>query len=306
MSAILQETALAGELQQILAEDRVRSVYQPIVDLDSAEVVGYEALARGPAGSSLERPDRLFATAHACGLVAEQENPSPAIAAIVHAVNAQSERSGAVLLAEGIETPEQLEVARALGARYGQGWLFGRPGELPTDTTPLAAPLAPRHHAVPAPESPFEAVAARLRPRRGTKQLLLAISKHLEAQVVAQGEAAVVLASFQEARHFTPRSAARYERLAGSAALAGALGVGLPAEPARGVRGAALAAADALAGEWDVVVIAPHFAAAFVARDLGDTPDEDMARRFDFCLTYDRDLAIEAARGLLARVAPAS
>jgi len=53
-------------------------------------------------------------------------------------------------------------------------------------------------------------------------------------------------------------------------------------------------------------VIAPHFAAAFVARDLGDTPDEDMARRFDFCLTYDRDLAIEAARGLLARVAPAS
>jgi EAL domain-containing protein (putative c-di-GMP-specific phosphodiesterase class I) len=262
MSAILQETALAGELRQMLAEGLVRSVYQPIVDLDNAEVVGYEALARGPVGSPLERPDRLFATAHACGLVHElewacrsaalrgaldaglrktlfvnvepslldaavpahvtallerasleldvvlelteraltdrpaemlarvealrgpglsialddvgadrrslalmpfidpevikldlrlvQDNPSPAIAAIVHAVNAQAERSGAVLLAEGIETTEQLEVARALGARYGQGWLFGHPGELPAGTAPLPAPLAP----VAAPRPP--------------------------------------------------------------------------------------------------------------------------------------------------------
>ena len=29
-----------------------------------------------------------------------------------------------------------------------------------------------------------------------------------------------------------------------------------------------------------------------------------MARRFDYCLTSNRDLAVEAARGLLARVAP--
>jgi EAL domain-containing protein (putative c-di-GMP-specific phosphodiesterase class I) len=43
MSAILQETALAGELRQMLAEGLVRAVYQPIVDLDNAEVVGYEA-----------------------------------------------------------------------------------------------------------------------------------------------------------------------------------------------------------------------------------------------------------------------
>jgi hypothetical protein len=44
----------------------------------------------------------------------------------------------------------------------------------------------------------------------------------------------------------------------------------------------------------------PHF----VARDLNECHDDDMARRFDFCLTYDRDLAVEAARGLLARMAP--
>ena len=413
----MQEATLASELRRILDQDLVRSVYQPIVDLDSEEVVGYEALARGPEGSPLERPDLLFATARATGDVealdwacraaaltgaldaglrrtlfvnvepslldtpipahltplveraaseldvvlelteraltdrpAEmlarvevlrqrglrvalddvgadrrslalmpfvgpevikldlrlvQENPSPAIAAIVHAVNAESERSGAVLLAEGIETEEQREVARALGARFGQGWLFGRPAPLPaTCAAPAAAPFAPRLAPRAAAASPYETVSARLKPRRGSKELLLAISKHLEAQVAAQGEAAVVLATFQQARHFTPRSAARYERLATHAALVGALGVGLGSEPAPGVRGAALDADDPLKGEWNVVVIAPHFAAAFVACDLGDSAHDDMARRFDFCLTYDRELAVAAARGLLARIAP--
>jgi EAL domain-containing protein (putative c-di-GMP-specific phosphodiesterase class I) len=416
MTALLPQATLAAELRQILEQGLVRSVYQPIVDLDTKEVVAYEALARGPQGSRLERPDRLFATAHEIGAVEElewacraaalsgaleaglrqtlfvnvepslldavipphvaslleragreldvvlelteraltdrpaemlarvdvlrglglaialddvgadrrslalmpfvrpdvikldlrlvQENPTPAIAAIVHAVNAESERSGAVLLAEGIETESQREVARALGARYGQGWLFGRPGPLPQTPAAASSLLVPRQAAPPAPLSPYDAIAARIRPRRGTKQLLLAISKHLEAQVAAQGEAAVVFATFQETRHFTPRSAARYERLASHAALVGALGVGLACEPAPGVRGASLDADDPLKGEWNVVVIAPHFAAAFVARDLDDCHDNDMARRFDFCLTYDRDLAVEAARGLLARIAP--
>ncbi len=417
MTAILfKEATLAAELREILDGGLIRSLYQPIVDLDTREVVAYEALARGPVGSALERPDLLFEAARACGLLAElewacrtaalqgaldarlrktlfvnvepslldvdmpealtalfehaateldvvvelteraltdkpaemlarvetmrsrglimalddvgadhrslalmpfiapevikldlrlvQDNPSPAIAAIVHAVNAQSERSGAVLLAEGIETEEQLAVAQALGARFGQGWLFGRPGELPLDTVALRAPIAPRLVTPPAPVSPYDAVASRVRPRRGSKALLLAISRHLEAQVAAQGESAVVFAAFQHARHFTPKSAARYEALAASAALVGALGVGLSAEPVPGVRGADLDADDALAGEWNVTVIAPHFAAAFVARDLGDTDGPDMERRFDFCLTYDRDLAIEAARGLLARIAP--
>ena len=53
-----------------------------------------------------------------------------------------------------------------------------------------------------------------------------------------------------------------------------------------------------------MVVVAPHFAAAVVARDLGDPPGDDMDRRFDFCLTYDRELAIEAATTLLGRIAP--
>jgi EAL domain-containing protein (putative c-di-GMP-specific phosphodiesterase class I) len=53
----------ASELGAILDERAIRSVYQPIVAIDSGETIGYEALARGPIGSSLERPDMLFAAA---------------------------------------------------------------------------------------------------------------------------------------------------------------------------------------------------------------------------------------------------
>ncbi len=44
-------------------------------------------------------------------------------------------------------------------------------------------------------------------------------------------------------------------------------------------------------------------AAAFVGRDLGDT-GPDMGRRFNFCVTYDRALAVRAAAAPMGRIAP--
>jgi DICT domain-containing protein len=79
--------------------------------------------------------------------------------------------------------------------------------------------------------------------------------------------------------------------------------VGLEAEPAPGVRGATLPEGDALANEWSVVVLAPHFAGALVAVDLGDAGADD-ERRFDFAVTYDRDLVMTAASSLMSRVHP--
>ncbi len=45
-------------------------------------------------------------------------------------MQAQAERTGALILAEGIETEEHHRFAVELGATLGQGWLFGRPGVL--------------------------------------------------------------------------------------------------------------------------------------------------------------------------------
>jgi EAL domain-containing protein (putative c-di-GMP-specific phosphodiesterase class I) len=414
----LPETGSGAELMAALATG-IRSIYQPIVRLADRHVIAYEALARGPAGSPLEMPERLFATARQEGLettldwecwraalrggleggvgperalfvnvepssaaswvpeigdplleealgrfplvvelteralpnhttdlipLAEdlrrrgarialddvgtdprslalmpflrpdvikldlnlmQDSPSREIAEVVHAVNAEAERTGALILAEGIETEDHLRKALALGASYGQGWLFGRPGELSVDrhllggAFPLAREVTP---GPPAPRTPFEIVAAERPLRRADKRLLLELSRSIERQIVNQGSAAVVIASFQEASYFTPETVHRYGKLAEDAALVAALGVGMSAEPAPGVRGIHLAADEALHGEWNVTVLGPHFGAAFVARDLGDTgPDRE--RRFDFALTHDRELVTEVARSMMRRLA---
>lgn len=388
------------------------------MELESGEVVAYEALARGPAGSAVERPDRLFDIAAQQGRLAEldwacraaavrgaldaglarphklfvnvepralgaacpaahevlwrrageeldvvleiteralttrladllhlvaevrrrgwgialddvgadvrslalmpllrpdvikldlrliQQQPSAEVAEIVNAVCAQRERTGALVVAEGVETEHHLTIAKAMGATLGQGWLFAHPAPL---SVPAPAPARPVEllpaGGPPAASTPYEVVRGRREVRRADKRLLLAVSIHLEQQAASLGEAAVIVSAFQSAERFTPATHRRYTLLGADTAFVAALGVGMAAEPAPGVRGAALDPADPLGGEWSVVVLGPHFAAALVAVDLGDTGPE-MERRFDFALTYDRDLVIEAVNSLMRRVQP--
>lgn len=407
---------MAADIDEVIARGQVRSVFQPIVDLDSGAVVAYEALARGPEGP-LERPDVLFAAARDAGRLREldelcrrtalrtaitagvlapltlfvnvepevldtapleellaisaaaprdlqvvleiteraiaarpaellatvqrlraagwrialddvgaddlslafmpllrpdiikldlrlvQQRPGPELAEIMNAVNAEAERSGTVVLAEGIEHPEHLSTALALGARLGQGWLFGRPSDrlapgLPT--APLQLRTAPpvREHA-----SPFACLPEGTPLRRSKKALLIEVSKHLEREAMRLGSTCTVVSTFQEARHFTPLTAHRYRELVERVGFVAAIGEGLPVEPVAGVRGADLAADDAVRGEWDVTVLAPHFAAALLARDLGDTGPE-RERMFEFALTYDREVVADAAQSLMSRILP--
>jgi EAL domain-containing protein (putative c-di-GMP-specific phosphodiesterase class I) len=399
-------------LSRILERDEVHSVFQPIVDLDSECVVGYEALARGPVGA-LERPDDLFAAARHQGRLADldelcrrvavrgamatgihapltlfvnvepgtvdvsslaelqeiaeatsgpqlvlelterslaarpaqlletvrrlraagwrialddvgaddlsltlmpvlhpeivkldlslvQRRPSPEIAEIMNAVNAYSERTGAVILAEGIEDQRQLAVARALGARLGQGWLLGRPG-VRQDLRRAIGALRLRPAARATGGSPFACVPRSAVPRTSTKALLIEVSHHLERQAARQGSTCLVLSSFQEAANFTPGTRRRYRELAGEVGFVAAIGAGLGVEPVAGVRGADLEPDDPVRQEWDVVVIGPHFAAALLARDLNDQ-GRDRERTFEFVLTYDRKSVEAAAASLMSRV----
>jgi DICT domain-containing protein len=137
-----------------------------------------------------------------------------------------------------------------------------------------------------------------------TKAQLMPMSRHLEALAGDGPEPPVLLACFQEARHLTPATARRFARIARTSPLVAALGVGLGDEPVPGVRGACLGDGDLLRGEWNVIVVGPHRAAALVARDLGDVCAQN-DRRFEFALTHDRALVIEAARALLHWLAPA-
>ena len=55
-------------LQRLIIERDVRTVFQPIVDLSSLEVIGYEALSRGPENTEFTSPTLLFLLASECGL----------------------------------------------------------------------------------------------------------------------------------------------------------------------------------------------------------------------------------------------
>jgi len=415
-------SAPLGSIAELLLGGGLRAVYQPIVELRhagvvgyEADVVGYEALARGPAGSALEMPTELFEAARTENLLAELDRacrevalrgalaagagsepllfinvepgglddggvlgrmaegqlahlsvvvelteraltdrprevlgavrwlrergcrialddvgldprslalmpflapdvikldaslvkdqmPAMEVARVVNAVGAEAERSGAVILAEGIETLGHARRAEAMGATLGQGWLFGRPGPL------AGGPLLDRSLELPrctpsyeAHETPFKLIANERRVRRGDKRLLTSLSHQLEQEALGLRDEAVVLASFQDARYFTSETRARYEQLATSAALVGALGVGLGGQPGRGVRGADLAPEDPLCREWNVIVVAPHFAVAFAARDLDDHGPEGQ-RRFDYFVTYERALVTASAMSLLRRL----
>ena len=410
------------ELARLLAYGDLRSVYQPIVELDTGATVGYEALARGPHDSVLATPDRLFAAARRAGrltdldracqfaavagarsgwlrtpwtlfvnvepqsaaativapvddadagpgpgsvdcqimvefteraLIADpttllamvarirsrgwgialddvgahpdslallpllqpdvikldlslvQQRPTADIAAIVSAVNAEAESSGSAILAEGIETAEHRNIALAMGASLGQGWLLGRPVALPDplpDFTGTAVAITGCGGISPT-QSPFAVVAASRPVRLSRKELLIEISKHIEAQAMNAGESTMILSTFQDARFFTPRTRERYTRLSERAAFVGALGEHMPATPLPGVRGCVLGPGDPLIGEWDIAVVGPHYAAVLVARDLGDG-GPDRLRRFEFVLSHDRRLAIQVALALMSRVWP--
>ncbi|NSB25823.1 EAL domain-containing protein [Clostridium saccharoperbutylacetonicum] len=51
------------ELENIIENKNISTVYQPIVSLLDGEIIGYEALSRGPKDSPLQNPDKLFTAA---------------------------------------------------------------------------------------------------------------------------------------------------------------------------------------------------------------------------------------------------
>ncbi len=234
-----------------------------------------------------------------------QGRPSPRVAEVMAAVHAYAERTGALVLAEGIETEQHLATARALGATLAQGWYFGRAEEHPAppaSVRPLRLPSAVACGGASAPTSPFDCLPAGTVLRTAPKRLLVEVSKQLEREGRRLGETCVVASTFQYSQHFTPATALRYRDLVDRVGFVCAIGEGLPLEPVPGLRGGSLDQGDPLLGEWDVVVLSPHVATALLARDLGDVGPE-MDRTFEYALTHDRETVAAAGRQLLLRVA---
>jgi EAL domain-containing protein (putative c-di-GMP-specific phosphodiesterase class I) len=66
-----RESSWSGELQRIIQTSAVDTVFQPVVDLRTRAVLGYEAFARGPKDSLFEHPRTLFSMSSRFGVAAD-------------------------------------------------------------------------------------------------------------------------------------------------------------------------------------------------------------------------------------------
>jgi diguanylate cyclase (GGDEF)-like protein/PAS domain S-box-containing protein len=66
--------------------------------------------------------------------------PDRASVAVVRSIVSLAHDMGAVVIAECLETAEQVEVVRDLGVERGQGWFFARPSERPREAAVTALP----------------------------------------------------------------------------------------------------------------------------------------------------------------------
>ena len=415
--AAITEVADHRLLDRVLERGRVRSVYQPIIDLASGQVAAYEALARGPEGSALESPGALFASARVAGRVTELEwacraaalqgaldanlgaqvslfiNCEPSVVGthvpthvnklfraaerklrivlelterdltrrpadllrlvawarerwwgvalddvgaepeslallpfiepdvikldmrliqeeltaedemVVAAVADHARRTGATVLAEGIETDEHLERAISLGACLGQGWRFGRPAplnELPRSRAAVRL-LEPPDRKLD--RSPFDVVSDDYEIEHVPSAHLLAETRRLAASASHQPAGAVALASFGDAERFA-ELAPEFERLGQHCIFTGVLGAGMQADSATPYRSNPLSAGDVLTREWVMVVLGPSVAEAIVARNLGPDP-RSLPPMVEFVSTDDREIVTGLAQQLMGRVVPA-
>ncbi len=65
--------AMCSELHNLLKNEQVTSLFQPIVQIKSQQVFGYESLSRGPSDSPLHAAPILFDTAERCELTEKLE-----------------------------------------------------------------------------------------------------------------------------------------------------------------------------------------------------------------------------------------
>jgi len=229
-------------------------------------------------------------------LTITQGGTSAATMKVLDIVLEEAERTGATVLAEGVETFEHFQHVLAFGAVLGQGNYFGEPRALPPaaeENSIINTVASERAAVVP---TPFDALAGR-RTSRATPDLLLPLSRQVAFGETDLAEPALVIYLVPDPALFGPDEAHALTRLAGRGVVTGALGRGISAEPPSGVRGVDTHD-TALDGQWALLALSPSAAGAMLARAVPDTT------HFEFAITHDRRRVIAAARCLLRRLGP--
>ncbi|TRW80445.1 EAL domain-containing protein [Mycolicibacterium sp. 018/SC-01/001] len=235
-----------------------------------------------------------------------QRQPDRIQARTIAGIIAHHERTGAVILAEGIETDEHLEQALAYGATLGQGYLFGRPGALTHAPDRFVGPARSSIRPLPEDASTFALVRDRLRPRTVRFDTLHELSRHIERLATSAESPPMVLATVQDQSKLSASTMRTYTEIAHRAPLVAMFGAHVPCDLGHGIRGVHLATDDPLMHEWTILVLGPEIAAGLIAREVSPPGTPQAERRFDMVITFDRALVTLGARCLLSRLSQPS
>jgi EAL domain-containing protein (putative c-di-GMP-specific phosphodiesterase class I) len=210
----------------------------------------------------------------------------------------EAERTGAKILAEGVETKRHHEVVRELGAPLAQGWLYGKPTDkpMPVDDGGFHERLG-LDVALADVRTPFEALRGQTISHAGM-EILDSLSREIFTSGKHLLEPALVIVLVPYSELLDRRRLEMLSRLARRRVVVGALGKGMPGHPAPGVRGSS-EHDPSLDGELAVITLSPSTAVAMLARQ-----EATDGSRFEFGLTHDRQRIITAARCLLRRLGP--
>ncbi|WP_230620938.1 MULTISPECIES: EAL domain-containing protein [Nocardiaceae] len=244
------------------------------------------------------------------GLV--QSRPTAHTAAVVSAVAAEADRTGARIVAEGIETEEHLRTALDMGAGWGQGYLFGPPAPLPAFGS--GAPrVVPEAHDVavtvraPAAVTPYGVVSAATRPRRADEALIGALGSGLLLSAMTAGPSTIVLVTTGSSLSLSRVHAAAVNDVAVHSALTVVFGTRDPesvrpdtSDAHHRYREVAVGPNEPLAEEHSIVVVSPVLTVALVALRIGVGPGG--TTKYDYRLTHARDVVLDAATTLLQRI----
>ncbi|MDJ0392861.1 EAL domain-containing protein [Rhodococcus sp. G-MC3] len=231
-----------------------------------------------------------------------RRDPDTAAARTVHVVAAQAERTGALIVARGVDSEDDRARALALGATFGVGEMYSNwqpsVGAMhdahvpPTWNTPTSKST-----------SPFDIAADGRIVTPSSKKLLVAMSTQIEWQAASAGADTMTLGTFQHARRFGHRTRRRWNTMARRIAYTGVYGIAMDTLSDPGITHFALDPADPLVEEWNVVVLGQFFCCVLSAREVRrvDDKDDERDRLFEYVVSHDRATVVRCARAILSR-----
>jgi hypothetical protein len=221
------------------------------------------------------------------------------MAQIVDAVVSYTERSGGLVVAQGIEQEDQARSAQGMGAVLGQGYLFGHPMTVPVAAGELGEPLevGAIDEPVDLETTPYEVLAADRIATRVDARMFDALATHLMDSAEARAEPFVLLIAGTDTRYLAGGKSSRLRILDNKASLLLLLTSNPELAASKDLQVVQLEQGDRLKDELALALVSPYSASMLVAR-----PAEDDT--FDCMLSHDRTLVLKAAASLLGRTAP--